>query len=92
MAHIISDKPVEPVHRSTRGLRDVLFEQIDRLRTGIATASESNALGSLVRQINGTVDLEMKMVKWSKEMGLGGTKSITFENGATTPIQEEEKK
>jgi hypothetical protein len=69
MTATIGDKPL-PVARSTAGLREVLFDQIDRLRSGIATPAESNALATLCHKIGQSVLLEISVAKYANEMGL----------------------
>lgn len=45
--------------RSTQGLRDILFDEIEELRTGNGDPTKSLAVANLARQIIGTAKVEL---------------------------------
>jgi hypothetical protein len=61
--HVKSKKDRELVKRSSDGLRDALFDEIDGLRNGTTTATNANAVARLADQINNTVHLELLVHK-----------------------------
>lgn len=52
-----------PIDRSSAGLRDALFDEIDRLRDGRGDPKQALAVAMLARQILLTASLEYKLAK-----------------------------
>lgn len=48
-----------PAARTTRGLRDLLFDEIDELRTGHGDPDKSMAVANLAKQIVNTAKVEI---------------------------------
>lgn len=48
-----------PAARTTRGLRDLLFDEIDELRTGEGNPEKSMAVANLAKQIVNTAKVEL---------------------------------
>lgn len=46
--------------RTTHGLRDVLFEEIDRMRTDQADPTRAMAIANLSKQVIGTAKIELE--------------------------------
>lgn len=59
----MSDK----VERNTFGVREMLFQQIERLRAGDCDAAEAKAVAALTHQIIETVKLEIEVAKLRSE-------------------------
>ena len=64
--------------RTTQGLRDVLFDEIDELRSGKGDADKSMAVANLAKQIINTAKVELdfmrvlKMKEGDAQPKLGG--------------------
>lgn len=57
MANIITE-------RTTMGLREVLFSEIDKLRNGEIEPTRAHATAKLAQQILTSVALELSAVRW----------------------------
>lgn len=55
--------------RTSRGLRELLFEELDKLRSGEAAPARVNAIAKSAAQIIATVRLEMDHAKLDAQMG-----------------------
>ena len=51
------------IERNTSGIRDVLFDQIDRLRNGDCDVGEAKAVAALVGQIIASVNMDIAVAK-----------------------------
>ena len=49
--------------RTTQGLRDLLFDEIEELRTGKGEPRKSQAVANLARQIIGTAKIEIDFIR-----------------------------
>lgn len=56
------------VARTTVGLREMLFNEVERLRSNISTPAEANAVARLAKEITSTVKLELEAKKLSMKM------------------------
>jgi hypothetical protein len=56
-----SQKP--PTIRTSAGLRDTLFDELDRVINGKSTPAQANAVARLADQIASTVQLELEVAK-----------------------------
>lgn len=61
----MSDKQYE---RSTKGLRDMLFDAIHDVKAGRMKPSEAVQLSSVARQIIATADFELRVQRQAKEL------------------------
>jgi hypothetical protein len=52
-----------PTRRSTTGLRDALFDEIDRIRAGTGNLLEAGAIARLAQQIVNVTRMEMEYAK-----------------------------
>jgi hypothetical protein len=59
----MTDKPQVTTIRSSEGLRDVLFEELDALRNGTSTPQRSNAVCKISTELIKTVELEIEFYK-----------------------------
>jgi hypothetical protein len=57
-------KRIQDTARTSRGLRNTLFEQIDLLRRGQINAKDARAFSSLASQILSTAKLELNMARF----------------------------
>lgn len=80
--------------RNSKGLRDVLFDEIESLRSGDGDPSRALAVANLAKQIINTVKIEldyhresMKLAESGNPMKLGsvelGSNASAAESGAT---------
>lgn len=56
-----------PVEQTSRGLRAVLFDQIDKLRSGKCGVDEASAVAKLAGQIVNTVMMEIKVAQLRRD-------------------------
>jgi hypothetical protein len=63
-------KNAKVYERSTRGLRDMLFDALADVQAGKMKPSEAVQLSSVVRQIVATADLELRVQSQRKALGL----------------------
>ena len=77
--------------RTTQGLRDILFDEIEELRTGKGDTAKAMAIAHLARQIIGTARVEMEFVRTiaaseaaGKPMSLGHIPLGTEQNPAAS--------
>jgi hypothetical protein len=61
--------PMKPtkIERTSAGLRDALFDAIEKLRSGDIEAQDAKALAALSHQICATVSLEIEVAKLRTE-------------------------
>lgn len=57
-----------PATRTSAGLRDALFDELDRLRNGTTNASNANAVAKLADQIINTVKMEMEVQRHAQRV------------------------
>lgn len=62
---VMKRKAVAVTVRSTAGLREVLFEELDSLRSGTSTVQHANAVAKLGSSILGTMQIEIDVFKLS---------------------------
>ena len=55
--------PSKPVARTSAGLRDALFDELDGLRDGTVNATKANATAKIASAIVDTVSMEMAAFK-----------------------------
>lgn len=60
---------MDKVVRSSQGLRDMLFDELDKLRNGEASPQRVNVLAKASSQIISTVRLEMDLLKYATGLG-----------------------
>lgn len=56
------------VTRTSAGLRDALFDELDRLRNGDTNATNANAVARLADQVIHTVQMELEVHKHLSKM------------------------
>lgn len=56
-----------PIQRTSAGLRDALFDTIERVRSGDMMAEDAKAIAGLSQQICNTVSLEIAVAKLRTE-------------------------
>lgn len=57
-------KSVSKVTRSTLGLRSVLFDELDHLRSGESAPQRANAISKVAAQIINTVNTELNFARF----------------------------
>lgn len=65
--HAPSPERGEATVRTSKGLRDVLFEEIDALRSGKSTPARAHAVAKLASSIVETVEVEMAVHRMTGE-------------------------
>lgn len=64
--------PAKP-SRTTQGLRDILFDEIDGLRDGTGETDKALAVANLAKQIVNTAKVELEFHRAMHQMDLEGT-------------------
>lgn len=54
-------KGMEPTVRTSAGLRDALFDELDALRNGSTNPAKANAVAKLADQVVATVKMELEV-------------------------------
>lgn len=52
------------IDRTSVGLREALFEELDGIRNGTSTPTKANAVAKLVGEVINTVQLELNVAKF----------------------------
>jgi hypothetical protein len=80
-----SPPPVEvaPMVRSTEGLRDVLLDEIDRLRNGSGDRRRALAIAALASQVVNTAKVE---IDYQRHLALLGREDVTLDAAKTLGI------
>lgn len=60
---MVTKTSMPAVTRTSAGLRDALFDELDRMRSGETSASSANALARLSDQICNTIRMEIEVHK-----------------------------
>ena len=55
----VADVGNKPVNRTSQGLRDILFDEIDFIRAGTSNPTRANAIAKMVGGVVETVEMEM---------------------------------
>lgn len=61
------DEKQKPIQKTSAGLRDILFDSIEKLRAGDMDAIDAKAVAALSQQICNTVSLEIEVAKLRTE-------------------------
>lgn len=69
-------KDTKMTQRTSKGLRDILFDEIDLLRSGESTPHRAHAVAKLASGIVETVSLEMEVHKTLKQISPGSHDAI----------------
>lgn len=70
------------VQRTSAGLRDALFDELDLLRSGTSNPSRANAVAKLADQVINTVTMELEVQRHINRMPLDSKPVM----GLPTPI------
>lgn len=65
------DENKPAVARTSSGLREALFDELDQLRSGKTNATKANATAKLAMAIVGTVEMELEVRKTLNKMPKG---------------------
>ncbi|MGE0289493.1 MAG: hypothetical protein AB7I42_25895 [Bradyrhizobium sp.] len=71
-------KPAKHYERSTKGLRDMLFDALEQVQAGTMKPSEAVQMASVVRQIVATADLELRVQKQALELKSGDADALVL--------------
>jgi hypothetical protein len=63
------EKAPPPIIRSSAGLRDALFDEMDRMRSGKTSSTNANALAKLAATIVDSVEMEIAVRRFMHDMG-----------------------
>lgn len=64
--------------RSTKGLRDLLFDALDRVLDNQMKPAEASQIANVVKQIVATADLELRVQKQMRELSEGDADAIVL--------------
>lgn len=75
-------KQTKPITRTTAGLRDILFDEIEGLRSGTSNPNRANSVAKLACGIIDSARLDMEAQRYlrstAKKLGGNGRKSASF--------------
>ena len=66
MTKPIPETAPPPVQRSSEGLRNILFDEIDAMRSGVSNPTRGNAVARLVTGVVEVVNMEIEVAKFAK--------------------------
>ncbi len=87
----MAKKPVSTVTtmdhtlRTTVGLREALFDELDKLRNGVSNPGKSNAIANLTDKICATVRIDMEVQRFMEKYG---NKEVKLPSEGTSLIEE----
>jgi hypothetical protein len=64
----LDDKPPKTIARTSAGLRDAIFDEIDALRNGKSNPTRANAVAKLATGVIDTVRMEMEVQRFAQQM------------------------
>lgn len=79
---------ITPIERTSVGLREAIFEEIDNLRKGVSNPARSNAMSKLVMSVVETVRMEIEVQRFINQAGPSAASagaSIEKEDGGPRP-------
>ncbi len=62
------EEPLPNVARTSAGLREAMFDEMDRLRQGKTNATSANAMAKLAMTIVETVEMEINVAKALRDL------------------------
>lgn len=77
---------VAPIQRTSAGLRDAIFDEIDGIRTGQSNPTRANAIAKLATGIVETVRMEMEVQKHARAMDRVSKTKVNPGLGAAIPL------
>jgi hypothetical protein len=69
MKAVAKTKEAAPVTRTSEGLRDALFEELDMLRKGDSTPQRAGAVSKLATTVIDAARLDIEFVRFAKASG-----------------------
>ena len=87
MRRQVQQEKHKPVDRTSTGLRDVVFDEIDALRSGASNPSKANAVAKLCGVVIDSVNMEIAVEKHLKAMGEDTTKPKATAIERLQPVQ-----
>ncbi len=75
-----AEKTSTPIQRTSAGLRDAIFDEIDSVRNGTSNPTRANAIAKLAGGIVETVRMEIEVQKHLRALppdGVNGTQTTT---------------
>lgn len=76
---------VQPIQRTSVGLREAIFEEIDNIRKGVSNPSRANAMSKLVMSVVETVRMEIEVQRFINQGGPSATQAAQAVEGETPP-------
>jgi hypothetical protein len=74
-----------PITRSSAGLRDAIFDEIDAIRDGTGNPTRANAVAKLAATVVETVRMELEVQKYASASA-GKVKTAEAVNGLPQPL------
>ena len=62
---------IKDVERTSEGLRNALFDELDAVRRGDSKPANANAIARIADQICSTVQLEMEVMRFAEKISGG---------------------
>jgi len=74
------------VSRTSAGLRDAIFDELDAIRNGTSNPTRANAVAKLAGSIVETVRMEVEVNKYARGVQIGTADRVGFSLGAPLPL------
>lgn len=75
-----------PIQRTSAGLRDAIFDEIDAIRRGASNPTRANAVAKLATGIVETVRMELEVQRHLRQHDATATVSVTASNPLGSPL------
>lgn len=76
-----NEKPsAAPISRTSAGLRDAIFDELDSIRNGTSNPTRANAVAKLAGSIVETVRMEIEVQRFARTATTGKSPSPTMES------------
>ena len=78
---------VESTKRTSKGLRDTLFKELDRLRNDMITPQKAREVTRVAQQILQSVKLEIEAARFVNDLRIAGEGQTTIPEGRIPIIE-----
>lgn len=75
-----------PISRTSAGLRDAIFDEIDAIRNGASNPTRANAVAKLATGIVETVRMEIEVQRHLRNTPTNGPTAVAIDKGLGAPL------
>lgn len=75
-----------PIARTSAGLRDAIFDEIDSIRNGASNPTRANAVAKLATGIVETVRMEIEVQRHLRNTPTSGATAVAIDKGLGAPL------